>query len=155
VPKVTLNRIATDQQVVETTNANAATMEQAFENTLSRDGTAPNQMAADLDMNLNRILNCANGIADTDAINRNQLVEYPRVQPTPIGYLTTSNGIKSNQTEPYQLEGTVDISIDMTSLTAMSYAELGGTTLVVVSNSSTTAKSLTMNNLLIYLRANL
>lgn len=155
MPKVTLNRIATDQQVVETTNANAATMEQAFENTLSRDGTAPNQMEADFDMNLNRILNCANGIDDTDAINRKQLFEYPRFQPTPIGYLTTSNGIKSNKPEPYQLEETVDISIDLTSLTAMSYSEITGDTLVVVSNSSTTAKALTINHLLIYLRANL
>ena len=155
MPKVTLNRIATDQQVVETTNANAATMEQAFENTLSRDGTAPNQMESDLDMNLNRVLNCASGVALTDAINKGQLEENTPIQPVPIGYLTTSNGLKSNQTEPYQLEGTVDISIDMTSLTAMSYAELGATTLAVVSNSSTTAKSLTLNNLLIYLRANL
>ena len=155
MPKVTLNRIVTDQQVVETTNANAATMEQAFENTLSRDGTAPNQMQVDLDMNIHRVINCANGIADTDAVNRKQVRENMRIQPVPIGYLTTSHGIKSDQTEPYQLEGTVDISIDMTSLTAMLYAELTGTTLAVVSNSSTTAKSLTLNNLLIYLQANL
>lgn len=40
-----------------TVNSNNASVEAALENTLSRDGTAPNQMEADLDMNSNRILN--------------------------------------------------------------------------------------------------
>jgi len=38
-------------------NSNNATLETAFDNTLSRDGTSPNQMGATLDMNSNRILN--------------------------------------------------------------------------------------------------
>lgn len=38
-------------------NANNDTLEAAFNNTLSRDGSSPNQMNADLDMNGNDILN--------------------------------------------------------------------------------------------------
>lgn len=43
-----------------TLNSNSAAIETALENTLSRDGTAPNQMEADFDMNSNDILNCGN-----------------------------------------------------------------------------------------------
>ncbi len=46
-------------------NANNALIEAAVENTLSRDGTTPNQMAADLDMNSNDI----NNIQDLRATN--------------------------------------------------------------------------------------
>lgn len=42
---------------VNTINANNAVIETAFENTLSRDGTSPNEMEATLDMNSNRIIN--------------------------------------------------------------------------------------------------
>jgi hypothetical protein len=44
-------------------NNNLAALETALENTLSRDGTAPNQMEADLDMNSNDLLN----VKDLDA----------------------------------------------------------------------------------------
>lgn len=39
-----------------------------FENTLSRDGTSPNQMEAALDMNSNRILNLPEPVEDTDPV---------------------------------------------------------------------------------------
>lgn len=42
---------------VSTITANNDAIETAFENTLSRDGTSPNQMEANLDMNSHRILN--------------------------------------------------------------------------------------------------
>ena len=41
-------------------NANGALIETALENTLSRDGTTPNSMSADLDMNSNNLLNVSN-----------------------------------------------------------------------------------------------
>lgn len=40
-------------------NTNNDNIETAFDNTLSRDGSTPNQMEADLDMNSNNILNTA------------------------------------------------------------------------------------------------
>lgn len=46
-------------------NANNALIETAMENTLSRDGTSPNTMSADLDMNSNDILNVASLEVDT------------------------------------------------------------------------------------------
>jgi|SRR5687768_1343955 len=44
-------------------NANNTAIETAVENTLSRDGTSPNQMLSDLDMNGHRILNQSNIIS--------------------------------------------------------------------------------------------
>lgn len=55
--KIVLNDAATLADVVSNINSNNATLETAMENTLSRDGTSPNAMAASLDMNSNRILN--------------------------------------------------------------------------------------------------
>jgi hypothetical protein len=53
-----------------TVNANSALIEAAIENTLSRAGTGPNSMGANLDMNSNRILNhaAARASSDTDLI---------------------------------------------------------------------------------------
>lgn len=52
-----------------TINANNTAIEGAFENTLSRDGTAPNNMLAPIDMDGQRILNVGTPIADGDAAN--------------------------------------------------------------------------------------
>ena len=46
-----------EASAISTINANMALIETALENTLSRDGTSPNTMSADLDMNGNDILN--------------------------------------------------------------------------------------------------
>lgn len=55
--KLTLNDVTSGYASTTAVNANNALVEVALENTLSRDGTGPNQMEADLDMNSNRILN--------------------------------------------------------------------------------------------------
>lgn len=58
--KITLNSIAdlTQSSTAQTTiNTNSSTIQTAFDNTLSRDGTSPNQMGAALDMNSNQIIN--------------------------------------------------------------------------------------------------
>lgn len=58
--KITLNSVAdlTQTTTAQTTiNANSSTVQTAFDNTLSRDGTSPNQMGAPIDMNSNQILN--------------------------------------------------------------------------------------------------
>ena len=51
------NLTGEEQTAITNINNNSAAIEQALENTLSRDGTSPNQMNADLDMNNNDILN--------------------------------------------------------------------------------------------------
>jgi len=55
--KLILTDIAGGFQLVSAYNANNTLIETALENTLSRDGTAPNQMSAALDMNGNEIPN--------------------------------------------------------------------------------------------------
>lgn len=56
--KIELDHIGTDSfQSIGRYNTNIDKIEEAFENTLSRDGTGPNMMEADLDMNSNRVYN--------------------------------------------------------------------------------------------------
>lgn len=66
------------QAAVTTINQNFAAVEAAMEKTLSRDGTIPNQMAADLDLNGNDLINV--GTVDAAAL----LVEG---QPLDVDYL--------------------------------------------------------------------
>lgn len=51
------NLIGAETTAISTINNNYDLIETAVENTLSRDGTSPNTMSADLDMNSNDILN--------------------------------------------------------------------------------------------------
>lgn len=52
-----LTSLANDNSAVSKVNTNNAAIEAAFENTLSRDGTSPNAMGANLDMNGHQIIN--------------------------------------------------------------------------------------------------
>lgn len=58
------------------TNANFDAIEQAFDNTLSRDGSTPNSMLADLDMNGFDILNVGNIESTADSVSRSVVEEY-------------------------------------------------------------------------------
>jgi len=55
---------------VEKLNDNFADTETAIENTLSRDGTAPNDMSANLDMGSNKIINLLAPTSATDGANK-------------------------------------------------------------------------------------
>ena len=52
-----LASLVNQTSAINTINNNSALIETAVENTLSRDGTSPNAMGANLDMNSNRIIN--------------------------------------------------------------------------------------------------
>lgn len=67
--KLTLNDLAGDPTSAAI-NVNSALIETALENTLSRDGTSPNAMGANLDMNSFRILNLPTPTEDTDAATK-------------------------------------------------------------------------------------
>jgi hypothetical protein len=73
MPKIThtnLTQLSSNEtSAVNAINANGALTEAAIENTLSRDGTAPNTMSAAIDMNSNKLLNVATGTADSDGVN--------------------------------------------------------------------------------------
>lgn len=69
--KITLNNVASlidYTTAVTTINNNSATVVTAFDNTLSRDGTSPNQMSAPIDMNSNRVLNLPAPVALTEPV---------------------------------------------------------------------------------------
>lgn len=76
--KVILNNVTSfqnDSSAVATVNNNMATIVSAINNTLSRDGTAPNQLQATLDANNNRIINLPNGVGLTEPATVGQLTE--------------------------------------------------------------------------------
>lgn len=57
MPKVTLNDMTSGYNSSQQFNANNTIIETAFDNTVSRDGSSPNTMSADFDLNNNDILN--------------------------------------------------------------------------------------------------
>ena len=71
--KLTLNDIVSGYGTASLYNTNNTLIEAAFENTLSRDGTSPNTMSVDLDMNSNQINNLADGVGSQDACTIGQL----------------------------------------------------------------------------------
>lgn len=60
------NITGAETSAINTINGNSALVETALENTLSRDGTSPNQMNADIDLNMNDLLNV--GSIDVESI---------------------------------------------------------------------------------------
>ncbi len=67
--KLTLSPIGSfSQTAISTINQNMDRIESALESTLSRDGTEPNQMTADLDMNHNDIINVADIHVDGESL---------------------------------------------------------------------------------------
>jgi hypothetical protein len=71
--KLTLNTIGSRYGSIDALNDNSDLVEVALENTLSRDGTGPNNMESDLDMDSNRIINLSNGSNPQDAVTKSQL----------------------------------------------------------------------------------
>ena len=73
--KLTLTPLVSAYQAVPALNANNDLIEAAIENTLSRDGTSPNQMNAVFDMNSNRIINLGDAVGSTDAVTLQQVID--------------------------------------------------------------------------------
>jgi hypothetical protein len=69
-----LTNLENQSGVVASINANMALIETAVENTLSRDGTSPNTMSANLDMNNYRITNLPEPVDDTDPVRVGDLL---------------------------------------------------------------------------------
>ena len=78
MPKATLSDLSNlqnEQSAISTINANNTVIEDALENTLSRNGQTPNQMEADLDMNSNNIINVPHTLEDGNAISYGQVLD--------------------------------------------------------------------------------
>lgn len=76
--KITLTNLAdlnNQNSVVTNINNNNTTLVNAFDNTLSRDGTSPNQMQSNLDMNSNQIVNLGAPVNNSDAVRKIDLDE--------------------------------------------------------------------------------
>lgn len=71
--KLTLSPLTSGFLDVPRLNANFEAIEDAFDNTLSRDGSLPNSMDASLDMNSHRIVNLSAGVNSGDAVTVGQL----------------------------------------------------------------------------------
>lgn len=83
-----------------TINADMDAIETAFDNTLSRDGSAPNQMEASIDMNSNRILNLAAPISDGEPVRLEDIQDIIVAQlPTALNsnvYETVASAVLTN-----------------------------------------------------------
>lgn len=77
--KVTINPLANldnPPSAVSRLNANFDALAAAIENTLSRDGTVPNAMQSNLDMNSNRILNLPVPVSPTEPARHGDIQQY-------------------------------------------------------------------------------
>lgn len=85
-----LNNLENENSTIATLAANNAFTETAIENTLSRDGSSPNQMEANLDMNSNRILNLP------APINDNEPARIIDVGPESVGVFAAAAQVAAN-----------------------------------------------------------
>jgi hypothetical protein len=81
-------------------NENNERIEDAIENTLSRDGTAPNEMLADLDMNDQRILNLPAPASDTEPV---RLMDVELTQVAANAALASRAGCNRHRNRPMGL----------------------------------------------------
>jgi hypothetical protein len=102
--KLSLTDIAAGYALVATYNANNALIEAALENTLSRDGTTPNTMSADLDMNSNSITNLGTPANDSDVASK----EY--VDDAVAAAELAANAATVNEATPYDFTNQIDFS---------------------------------------------
>lgn len=108
--KITLNNVASltaSTTAQNTINTNSAIIQAAFDNTLSRDGTSPNAMSKNLDMNSNQILNLPAPVAGTSPARLQDVVSNPSLILTippvgtsgaTVGLLNTNNTVSGNNT---------------------------------------------------------
>lgn len=86
--KVTLNDLVNLQNegtAVNTINNNSATIETAFDNTLSRDGSAPNGMSADIDMGMHEVINLGTPTTINSAARLQDVTSNPTILVPPTG----------------------------------------------------------------------
>jgi uncharacterized membrane protein len=72
--KLTLNNITSGYASTSATNTNNDLVVAALENTLSRDGTGPNTLGANIDMNSHKVINTSPGTQANDGVNYKQMV---------------------------------------------------------------------------------
>jgi hypothetical protein len=128
--KITLTNLVNLQNettAVNAININNATLVAALDNTISRDGTSPNQMQAPLDMNSNRILNLPTPTTAFDPMRMMDVGTPITVSPLPVGGTVNQVLAKNSST-----------NFDAGWQTASNTLPTGGTTNQVLSKNSAT-----------------
>ena len=115
MPKVDLNAISGGFASTDALNSNFEQIEDAFDNTLSRDGSTPNQMNGDLDMNHHRILNVL-GDSGANLINRGNwaagiVYSQNNIVSVPVGTSATYGGASYISLVDHTSAGTFDADI--------------------------------------------
>ena len=114
--KISLTDISSGYLNLSTYNDNNTTIETAVENTLSRDGTAPNAMGANIDLNSFKVTNLADGTNNQDAVTVAQLAAA-----SVVGGVVGGIGNVVEDTTP-QLGGDLDLnSSDITGTGNITY----------------------------------
>jgi hypothetical protein len=91
--KLTLNTIGSRYGSIDALNDNSDLVETALENTLSRDGTGPNNMQSDLDMDSHSILNADTVFADK--VRSDELyINNTLVVPSNLAQATNANVVQ-------------------------------------------------------------
>jgi hypothetical protein len=109
--KLTLADITATYAATTQMNQNNTDIEAAIENTLSRDGTAPNTMSAELDMNSNKVINVADGVADADGANLGQVTNLITEQSGDFGGTANASQINITDAGGYYDSSTVETAL--------------------------------------------
>jgi len=80
-----LVNLQNETTAVNAINNNNAALTTAFDNTLSRDGTSPNPMLSNLDMNSNQILNLPSPATTSSPARLVDVVSNPTITVPPVG----------------------------------------------------------------------
>jgi len=126
----TLTDVSSGFLSASTINNNNAEIETAFDNTLSRDGSSPNQMEADLDMNSNDILNVS-------SINTSSL----QINGTPVTVtaLSETQPADTFESRTAAAAATIDGSVEMVFTAGYANAGDGGAARYKSSSAGVTA----------------
>lgn len=126
--KVTLNDLANLQNettATNTLNSNNAVIETAFDNTLSRDGTFPNQMETVLDMNSNAIINLPTPVSNYEPI---RLIDVNTINGSGITVSPLPTGGTSGQVLTKNSATNFDTSWVTPTITILTPEQFGYTT---------------------------
>jgi hypothetical protein len=152
--KITLTPVGSliDVTTAQTTiNNNNAVIQNAMDNTLSRDGTSPNQMAASIDMNSNRIINLPDAISAQEPVTLSAFNTVTTVGGNlPAGGTTGQIPVKNSNTSydvSWQNQGSVQAgtNIQVSGGSPPTISTVASPTFTTVTATTLNSTSLTAN----------
>lgn len=116
-----LANLTNQTTAINTINANNAAIQAAWDNNLSRDGTTPNQMGANLDMNSNKIVNLPLPTTSSEPV---RLQDVPSINPsvglTPAS-VSSTGAVKAYSGNAPPASGTGAIGLTVSSTTNLGW----------------------------------